>query len=131
MDTGAWFALNSRTDENHAAAARFLRRFQKEPVRLYTSDYVIDETLTLLRFKVAHLQAIRFLDFLARSPSISRQVVTSELFDQAVAIFRKYRDKPWSFTDCVSFALMDALDLSRAFAFDHNFTQYGKELYPF
>ena len=130
VDTGAWFALNSRSDENHRTAAGFVRRFKKEPVLFYTTDYVVDETVTLLRFKVSHSQALVFLDFLTESSHVARVQVSSELVGRAEGIFRTYRDKLWSFTDCVSFAFMDELGLEEAFSFDQNFTQYGKILYP-
>lgn len=130
VDTGAWFALNSRSDENHRTAAGFVRRFKKEPVLFYTTDYVVDETVTLLRFKLSHSQALVFLDFLTESSHVARVQVSSELVGRAEGIFRTYRDKLWSFTDCVSFAFMDELGLEEAFSFDQNFAQYGKILYP-
>lgn len=130
VDTGAWFALNSRTDANHRLAADFVRRFKSEPVIFYTTDYVVDETATLLRFKVSHRQAVRFLDFLAKSPNVVREIIHLELLQRAEQLFRRYRDKRWSFTDCVSFVCMDHRDLEHAFAFDRNFLQYGKGLHP-
>lgn len=130
VDTGAWFALNSRSDENHAAAVEFVERFKREPVLFYTTDYVVDETLTLLRFKVSHTEAVRFLDFLARGKRVSKQVSSPEMVLQAESLFRRYADKLWSFTDCVSFAFMDAFNLEAAFAFDQDFAQYGKQVYP-
>ncbi len=130
VDTGAWFALNSRSDENHRTAAEFVHRFKKEPVLFYTTDYVVDETVTLLRFKASHSQAVGFLDFLAQSANLALAQVTGELVGRAEGIFRTYTDKRWSFTDCVSFAFMDELGLEEAFCFDQNFAQYGKILCP-
>jgi predicted nucleic acid-binding protein len=130
VDTGAWFALNCRTDENHQAAADFMRRFRREPVVLRTTDYVVDETLTLLRLKVSHVQAVRFLDFLSASPNVDRSMVGPEILARAEKLFRTYRDKRWSFTDCASFAWMDEHDFDDVFTFDHNFTQYGKRVHP-
>ncbi len=130
VDTGAWFALNSRSDENHRTAAAFVGRFKKEPILFYTTDYVVDETVTLLRFKVSHSQALVFLDFLAQSSHVVRVQATGELVGRAEGIFRTDTDKRWSFTDCVSFAFMDELGLEEAFCFDQNFAQYGKILCP-
>ncbi len=130
VDTGAWFAVNSRTDSNHRAARTFLRRFEREPVLFHTTDYVIDETVTLLRFRVGHSQAIRFLDGLRESPSVVWHHLTPEWVLAGEKIFCDYQDKHWSFTDCVSMAVMDDLGLDAAFAFDRNFSQYGKLVYP-
>lgn len=46
VDTSAWFALMVRSDPNHAVALGWMSG-NREP--LLTSDYVVDETLTLLR----------------------------------------------------------------------------------
>jgi predicted nucleic acid-binding protein len=43
--------------------------------------------------------------------------------EQAWKIFQSHRDRGWSFTDCTSFALMQRLHLSSAFAFDKHFSQ--------
>ncbi len=48
----------------------------------------------------------------------------------AEALFRRFHDKRRSFTDCVSFAVMDSLELDTAFTFDRNFEQYGKRRVP-
>jgi predicted nucleic acid-binding protein len=44
---------------------------------------------------------------------------------QAWTTFDRYRDRAWSFTDCVSRAVMQRLDLARAFAFDQHFREFG------
>jgi predicted nucleic acid-binding protein len=46
VDTGAWFARYVASDADHAAAAAW---FAKPPDRLATTDYVVDELLTLLK----------------------------------------------------------------------------------
>ncbi len=129
VDTSAWFALNSSTDQNHAAAIEFIKTFQRHAVILYTTDYIVDETVTLIRVKVSHKQAINFLNSALRSKNVIRSQVSRDLIMRAEQIFRK-ADKLWSYTDCVSFAFMDAQGLSDAFAFDQNFSQYGKSVHP-
>jgi predicted nucleic acid-binding protein len=46
VDTGAWFASIVPADPHHRRIVEFLHR---NSLPLITSDYVIDETLTLLR----------------------------------------------------------------------------------
>jgi uncharacterized protein len=36
-----------------------------------------------------------------------------------------YRDKTWSFTDCVSRVIMERKGIRQAFAFDDHFKQFG------
>lgn len=43
----------------------------------------------------------------------------------ARAILARYRDKDFSLVDAMSFAVMDRLSITTAFAFDRHFVQYG------
>ena len=40
-------------------------------------------------------------------------------------MFRLFRDKQWSFTDCTSRVVIERLSISTAFAFDEHFRQFG------
>jgi predicted nucleic acid-binding protein len=51
--------------------------------------------------------------------------VTPEIFEEAWAYFNKHKDKGYSFTDCVSFAVMDELNIKNALTFDKHFRQAG------
>jgi len=130
VDTSAWFALNDRKDQHYARAAGFMRSLKDKPVLFLTTDYIVDETLTLLRFRISHREATAFLRLFERSPQIVREQVTSDHLRRAEEIFSGYRDKLWSFTDCVSFAFMEERGLEDAFAFDANFTQFGIRIHP-
>jgi predicted nucleic acid-binding protein len=55
VDTGAWFAAVVPTDPDHPAASRWLAG-NTQP--LLTTDYVIDETLTLLRARGEKTRAL-------------------------------------------------------------------------
>jgi PIN domain len=55
VDTGAWFARFVTTDSDHPAATAWLER-NSEP--LITTDYVIDELLTLLKIRKEYQRAL-------------------------------------------------------------------------
>lgn len=122
VDTGAWFAAAVPSDHNHAAAARWLAA-NSEP--LLTTDYVVDETLTLLRARGERTRALLLGEgfFGGRLANIH----TPEEADVLAAweVFRRFGDKDWSFTDCASKAVMERLGVRQAFAFDHHFKQFG------
>ncbi|MEP6669176.1 MAG: twitching motility protein PilT [Chthoniobacter sp.] len=44
---------------------------------------------------------------------------------EAWRVFGRFSDKEWSFTDCTSKVLMERLGITRAFAFDEHFRQFG------
>lgn len=55
VDTGAWFARFVPSDPDHRAAKAWLDRNIR---RLVTTDYIIDELLTLLRVRGENRRAL-------------------------------------------------------------------------
>jgi len=48
-----------------------------------------------------------------------------DLFQQGLTLYKRRPDKDWSFTDCISFAVMQAEGLTEALTADHHFEQAG------
>ena len=122
VDTGAWFAAVVPTDPNHESAAAFLT-LNREP--LITSDYVVDETLTLLRVRGERERALTLGESFFADNLTEVYYLNSEDVRRAWEIFRDYEDKDWSFTDCTSRIIMEKLGITSAFAFDKHFRQFG------
>jgi len=123
VDTGAWFALLVPNDRDHAAAARWLG-LNREP--LITTDYVLDETLTLLKVRAETKRALDWGARMLAGELAGIERVAWNDFGQAWEMFCRFRDKGWSFTDCTSFVVMARLGVDAAFSFDEHFRQYGK-----
>lgn len=122
VDTSAYFALLDRTDQHHRDAIQFLKA---NDTPLVTTDLIVVETLNLVRVRLGHRQAIRLGNRLL-DPTLTKVLKVGDIdVVQAWQIFRRYRDKEFSFTDCTSFALMRRLQIPAAFAFDIHFHQYG------
>ena len=122
VDTGPLYALVVPADINHPRAMAW---HDSNAERLITTDYVIDELLTLLRRRghtLASLAAGRRL-FCGELAGI--EWVTPEDAHRAWAVFRDFSDKRWSFTDCVSRVVMERLEIQTAFSFDEHFRQFG------
>ena len=130
VDTSAWFAITDLADKKHTQAVEFLDEVKSKELQLVTTDYIFDETLTLLRFKLSHSAAERFGKDLLSSQICQLLEVNQKLRQKAWDIFVKYDDKKFSFTDCTSFAIMDELDIKLAFSFDAHFKQYGFSILP-
>jgi len=45
---------------------------------------------------------------------------------RAKEILARHTDKDWTLCDAISFAVLDARRVTRAFTFDHHFRQYGR-----
>jgi predicted nucleic acid-binding protein len=129
-DTGAWCALYDRSDIHHARASALLKELKRKKTQLITSDYVLDESLTLLRFRAGHKEAVDLGRWMLQSPLVKVINVDEKIWQSAWEMFGRYGDKGFSFTDCTSFAIIRQLGLLNAFAFDHNFEQAGFVMLP-
>jgi predicted nucleic acid-binding protein len=125
VDTSAWLALYDRSDQHHRAALRIADELKAQRATLTLSDFVLAESLTLIRFRVGHSWAVRFGQVILESRVADIVEVDHKLRRRAWDIFRQYEDKDFSFVDCSSFALMEHLGVTASFAFDRHFEQYG------
>lgn len=128
IDTGAWIALNNKKDLHHGDALKANKQFLDSGCFYITSDYVLDETYTLLRLDVGHRRAVEFgyeIKRLQQKSKIHVFHVNQLILDRTWKIFEQYSDKDFSFTDCSSFAVMEMLKIDEAFSFDKHFEQYG------
>lgn len=128
VDTSAWIALLTRNDQSHPAALTIQTRLRNEKARLLTSDYIVDEAVTWLRYRVGHTAAVAFWETTLRSGLTEIAPINQELLGVAWDIFKKYADQEFSLTDCTSFALMRARNVSQVFTFDHHFLFMGFEV---
>ncbi len=123
VDTSAWYAYVDKSDTDHTSAVSAVRNLDRP---LVTSNYVFDEILTLARARLGFSVAATFGKKLWKQEIAVLVRVTVEDEAKAWEIFLKYKDKGFSFTDCTSFAIMERLNISMAFAFDSHFNQYGQ-----
>lgn len=122
VDTSAWFALTAPGDPHHQDARRLI---QGAVDRLVTTDYVVDETLTLLKVRRSTQRALVFGAEMLHGELAELIWVGASDFANGWSIFERYNDKGWSFTDCVSFAVMRRAGIHQAIAFDEHFRQLG------
>ncbi len=125
VDTAGFLALWDAGDEHHTAAVRLQAELLRRRRRFLTTECIVDETVTLLRHRHSHAAAVDFLDTIERSEALRVEWIGPDRFHAAGALFRRHADKEWSFTDCVSFALMRELRIRDAFTTDHHFQQAG------
>lgn len=122
VDTGAWFALFVPNDPDHAAAESWIAG-NTEP--LVTTDYVLDELLTLMKMRGEFRRAIPVGTSLLEESIARLEWVSPSDVRAAWIVFSNFRDKNWSFTDCISRVIMERLQVHTAFAFDEHFRQFG------
>jgi hypothetical protein len=145
IDSGAFIALLSEKDAHHREALATYLSLMADRVGLLTTNHVVDEACTrLLRTGPGgHRLALGFGEMIGNSKVHTDKGLpyrtgtgllvlysTPEIERRAWEIFGKYDTARFSYTDCVSFAVMQMLSLSQAFAFDSHFDMMGFQRLP-
>ena len=98
---------------------------------LVTSDYVLDETLTLIRARRRVGVAMQFLNKIRKSHNLTLVWIDKEEFDKAAILFETSIERQiWSFTDCTSFSIMKELGITDVYSFDSDFRKAGFHVLP-
>ena len=95
VDTWGWLALGHRRDPHHRRVKELFQTRQAAPPLLHTTDYVLDELLTLLFRRESHEESFLFLDGLLADQVAGRLLVhrvTGERFLAALNLRRRFHD---------------------------------------
>ncbi|MCK6556606.1 PIN domain-containing protein [Candidatus Binatia bacterium] len=129
VDSGAWIALVRAADAHHAEADRCLRKAMRGRVALLTTNLVVAEVHRFLLFHMGIQPASTFLDRLDASPLLVIEYVTDAHHRAARRWLSKLSDQVITYTDAVSFAVMDATGCTAVLSFDHDFATAGFRLW--
>jgi len=129
IDTWGWVALGHRKDVRHHEVKALYKKLRSQGGRLYTSDYVLDELITLLFRREAFEEAVRFVEGLFHASEqrlLTIERITSDRFASTWALRKKLQDKlQISFTDLTSMAVMEELGIERVLTDDEHFEHVG------
>jgi predicted nucleic acid-binding protein len=133
VDTSGWLALVLRNDQYHQEAASYYQFLRSRQIPLVTSDYVLDETFTRLRYDAGVKTALRAKQAFDKAQEmnlLSVQWVDEPIATEAWEMFVKYHDQDVSFTDCTSWSICRRLNITSVFAFDAHFSLPGLVVNP-
>lgn len=128
VDTSWFKALADPTDDFHIPANQQYQQIKQHYWHLVTTNFVLNETFTLIRVKV-DLQSA--LDFRKTLLSMRDTLQVFRVLAQDEKNSWKWFPNNWSglsFTDCTSFAVMQRLSLTRVATFDQHFQRSGFKL---
>jgi predicted nucleic acid-binding protein len=125
FDTSGLYALLVSHDDRHAAAVEFMRSASARSRRFVTTDYVINETATLLQARRHWPQTTRLFEGVLSSRACRVIWMDAERFGRIRDQFLRTLERGWSFTDCLSFDVMRELHLREALAKDAHFREAG------
>jgi predicted nucleic acid-binding protein len=129
VDTWGWLALADAREPRHAAVRKLLANVWRAGGTVVTTDYVLDETFTLVFRRLPFVKAKRFVTALEEGEedgSLQLERIVPERFARAKVLRLRYRDKPLiSFTDLTTVVVMQELRITRIVTADQHFRQVG------
>lgn len=133
VDTSAWVAVMDKSDARHLEASEYHQKLILAKKPIITSDYVLSESFTRVRYDAGHPRAMKFHQLITeveRAGQLRIDWVNREIYKEAWEIFEKYSDQTFSFTDCTSFAIAKKAKIKEIFAFDEDFSVMGFVVLP-
>jgi len=133
VDSWGWCAMVNRREEYHELVQYLIAELVEESAKLYTTNFILDETYTLIRTRVHHRAAVEFhrkLQIMIDGKLVEVIHLMPEIEQDAWVIFERYDDKDFSFTDCTSFVVMKQQRIVSVITDDRHFKQMGFDLLP-
>ena len=121
-DSSAILALLDADDADHARAVAVARGIASEERPSFITNYIEVEAHALLVRKLGRAIARQWL--LTGGLPVVRALPAEE--QRAREILARHTDKDWTLCDAISFAVLDARHIARAFTFDRHFRQFGR-----
>jgi len=133
VDTGGWIGLLNRNDDTHEISRVYYQARIEEGARFLTTNYVVDETATRLRYDVGLPAALAFRDALRRAIAEQRlrlRWIDPRLEREAWALLEKHPKLELSLTDAASAVVARRAKSKEIFGFDSDFRALGFDLRP-
>ncbi len=129
VDTWGWVALGHKKDSHHREIVRFYQEAARRKAEIVSSDYVLDELITLLFRRENSTEAVDFIEGILASAVLNYikiERISADHFDQAWHLRRRFKENPYfSFTDLTSMVLMKEMGIKNILTGDQHFFQVG------
>jgi len=119
VDTSIWYAAADSSDRSNARAKAILRSGDA----LVTTDHILIETWTLLRYRINRNAAERFWEGIRSGVAVIEPVRLADL-ESAWLMGAAWSDQDFSIVDRTSFAVMNRLGIDRAASLDDHYAVF-------
>jgi predicted nucleic acid-binding protein len=127
IDTWGWLTLYDKKESRHQETIQFYQQFRLQNGIIYTTDYVLDETFTLLFKRLYDSKAKESMQMITdafQKNSFNLIWINELRFSKAQSFRVKFIDKPHiSFTDLTSMVVMEELGIRMVLTEDEHFIQ--------
>lgn len=129
FDTWGWTAIAHKGDSHHSEVSAFYGKYLLSKGIPITTDYVLSETITLLKARADNEKIVKFIETLLEVSKEGRLVlerINETRWNKAWSLCKKYKGKPdISFVDFTSFIVMKDLAIIEALTNDRHFEEVG------
>jgi predicted nucleic acid-binding protein len=129
IDTWGWLAIGHQRDPFHKEVVEYYQKLQEDKIRIYTSDYILDETITLLFRREKYEDAVKFMGGIFQSSErgyIIIDKINAPRFSSAWELRKSFKDKPLiSFTDITTMVIMQERGIKYILTKDDHFKHVG------
>jgi hypothetical protein len=122
--------LADGADPQHRRARVYVDNWLGSGGGLVSTDYILDEMLTLSRVRLGLAAARLWHEQVDGSARVSWEWIDAGRAQKALVWFFRYGDKDFSFTDTTSFVVMKERKLRLALTSDRHFAQAGFTVVP-
>lgn len=121
-DSFFYLALLNKNDSAHSRARLFAETSRCQVV---TTAFILIEVADALSRVGNRTNFISLLKRLNEDPFVTIIPPTIQAYEAGIDLYIRRRDKDWSLTDSISFAVMEHKGISEALTADHHFAQAG------
>ena len=133
IDTGAFCAFSDRSDYYHFLAVKQFTDLLQKRTPIVTSNFIIDETYTWIRYRLGPKPSMEFLKSMHDSRGKGLlEIITVEhsLEDRAMRLLQKFHDQNLSYTDATNIAIIQEQHIRTVFTFDKHFLLIKANIIP-
>ena len=121
-DAFFYIALLDIRDQHHKRVSEYA---QSTLDFFFTTRWVLAEVANSFSESALRSAVAGFLVEIEQDPNVKIISNSDELYRRGLALYADRPDKHWSFTDCISFLVMEDESITNALTRDHHFFQAG------
>jgi hypothetical protein len=130
IDTGALIALSDLKDKNHDKSVNYVKESVRRGMRFVIGKNVLVEYIDGVTKRIGKEKAVYELDKILNSKIVFLEFDTRKDWNKALEYFQRYNNKEIDLTDCLSFAIIERLNIEEVFTFDSDFKTHGFVVVP-
>ena len=126
-DSNFFIALFNPSDSLHEKAIAISKKIKEESLRIYISNYLFLEIVTIISQRVGKKEAVILGKHLLEDEQIEIIHINEKLNNLSWKIFQEINKKDTSFADCSNLAILQTEEIKIFLTFDGHYINLQKE----